>query len=564
MSIVKNIFNLLDNNTQHGFLDFLKRYNCKYKSTTDEEDKSKTYYFDYQSGKFIGTVRDGQKGVEVIFPGIYEATVEDLENIRTLCNHYTSIIPSHKMGYTISDDKKTVNISIAFYCNIVEDEFFKDSLEMCFNIQRGFVSDFDNIKKLRTSDIERDANSNNREAFLINQHEINCQDPTMKYRFSKSNLLTLSQLLSTVLQFTDEKYKSLKIVTDDEVRNITETKDIEKLNLSSLLIEGSGVKAHFVRDSAILSLKYSSRFDLDGDCYATITLTRTDDDNSSLYYRITVSLLQNSKTGLADDGSVSRYFSLLVAYDKESPKKKQQEFDYMWKDAMAKIDGHDRDQLTEEQKLICDISHPEIAYCMFWGLRNFYAERYYEALLLFESAYRKIRYFYFQLKRGDKDKVKDVCYYIGFCYSELKQYEKAYYYLSFVAQDNNLKYLREYINVLVNSKNLRIFEVINNISQSLGGMRNDDDDEEEEDESIVEFKHFLRRRHACALVDFGSLDRAEREFTAMLKVEDSKDYAISELAYIKRLRKSQEAEEAADENKAKDEANDKANENKEK
>ena len=56
------------------------------------------------------------------------------------------------------------------------------------------------------------------------------------------------------------------------------------------------------------------------------------------------------------------------------------------------------------------------------------------------------------------------------------------------------------------------------------------------------FINFMRRRRAYALIDHHQLDEAEKAFTAMLDDPENSDYALSELAYIKRLRHSENQE----------------------
>lgn len=61
-------------------------------------------------------------------------------------------------------------------------------------------------------------------------------------------------------------------------------------------------------------------------------------------------------------------------------------------------------------------------------------------------------------------------------------------------------------------------------------------DQDDLPENIKDFINFLRRRRGYAYIDFNQLDQAEKVFTQMLGEEDNADYAINELAYIKKLR----------------------------
>lgn len=62
------------------------------------------------------------------------------------------------------------------------------------------------------------------------------------------------------------------------------------------------------------------------------------------------------------------------------------------------------------------------------------------------------------------------------------------------------------------------------------------DEADELPDNIRSFMNFVRRRRGYAYIDFNQLDQAEKIFTHMLEEEENADYAINELAYIKKLR----------------------------
>ena len=84
---------------------------------------------------------------------------------------------------------------------------------------------------------------------------------------------------------------------------------------------------------------------------------------------------------------------------------------------------------------------------------------------------------------------------------------------------------------------------------------------EELPENIKDFINFLRRRRGYAYIDFNQLDNAEKIFTQMLKEEENADYAINELAYIKRLRQQRGEDVTASENTDSHDTNGHANPN---
>jgi lipopolysaccharide biosynthesis regulator YciM len=59
-----------------------------------------------------------------------------------------------------------------------------------------------------------------------------------------------------------------------------------------------------------------------------------------------------------------------------------------------------------------------------------------------------------------------------------------------------------------------------------------------ESPAITSYRHFLYRRHAFCLLDRGNLDKAEAEFKKLLDIPDSNAYALKELAYIQKQKKT--------------------------
>ena len=127
----------------------------------------------------------------------------------------------------------------------------------------------------------------------------------------------------------------------------------------------------------------------------------------------------------------------------------------------------------------------------------------------------------------------DSCYSIGWCYAELKLFERALFYLEICLMRGNIADKIEYINCLVNSKDVRAMWFILHELQQLSQLK-----ENEFTDEIIFYYHFLRRRRAYVLIDMGKLDDAEAEFTRMLDEEANKPFAQRELEYIKQLRTS--------------------------
>ena len=61
-------------------------------------------------------------------------------------------------------------------------------------------------------------------------------------------------------------------------------------------------------------------------------------------------------------------------------------------------------------------------------------------------------------------------------------------------------------------------------------------------EHVQKLLSFLKRRHGYSLIEFGKLDEAEKVFKSLLDDPTSQDYAVSELAYIQKLKANESPE----------------------
>jgi hypothetical protein len=121
---------------------------------------------------------------------------------------------------------------------------------------------------------------------------------------------------------------------------------------------------------------------------------------------------------------------------------------------------------------------------------------------------------------------------LGFCFCELKLYEKALYYLDIVWPINNIEYKMEYINCLVNKKDFRGISVVQGELDRIFKIKRT-----EWTNAIFYYYDYLQRRETYILVDMGRYDEAETVVKEMLTNETSKDFALGELAYIEKLRR---------------------------
>ena len=255
---------------------------------------------------------------------------------------------------------------------------------------------------------------------------------------------------------------------------------------------------------------------------------------------------------LSNEGRQPRSVSMLIALDRADDKQRQQEFDYMWSDAQLKAKNGEQGNLDEDQEMLCQVSVADVAYNLYWGQQLFHAQRYYEAILHLENVYNSFRENFFEMKGEHKRVFMETAYKLGFCYNELGLHKQAFYYLDLMASDGNIRHTMELVNSMANGKDLRLFSYTEGVMEEVKRNFNEED---ELPDNIRDFINFLRRRRGYAYIDFNQLDKAEKIFTQMLDEEENADYAINELAYIKKLRQ-QRGEDVPDseenENKSKD------------
>lgn len=542
---------------EKALVAFFDLYNCKYTIRDFESDKFRSYSFVFQGGHFVARLFSDTEGVEVIFPCIAEGALGYYTMVLSLCNRFNRFSLRYKFSYDLDDDKKMVTVHMSFFAETIDTLTFEDNLQHIFADARAFGEAFDHELGMagagNGADLGHAFAADERETFLLRHMEFSSQDSQFQFRPNDAEHLTVGQLVDNLLDRAPLVFTRLQVVTGT-LNEITDREAIEDYDLSTVLIDGTGSQARFTCDSAVVVLHYTTP-GVAGEAERTITfmLRNEGSDGDTLYYRINVLVeprdtsRRNALDSASDDVMPSS-ITLLVARDLTSTLKKCQEFDYMWKDAAIKLSESKDSELSETQRFVAGVKKPDIAFNMYWGHECMCRERYYEAVLYFKNAYNAMRLNYFAMDKKSKSLFYGLCYFIGFSYCELGLYEKAYYYLDLVGDMGKIDFTSEFINVMANAGDLRVFQFIEDI---MGDIKEEYDQDEELPERVQKFVDFMRRRRAFSLVTFGELDVAESEFKKMLNEPENRDYAIDELAFIQHKRDSRRAATQGDQAPAK-------------
>ena len=531
------------------FERFLKETNCTYSVTKEEE--STTIPFEFQAAHFIASIRKQDDCIEVTYPTMASAPLCQLHLVRSKCNERNNSNILFKFTYSIDHKDNEVNVHMSFFNNHVTSESMAHQLKAAFYFQREWQHDYDEAvstaKDHDTSDLESEIYKHEREMFMLRRLELRHQlDSSAASIAAGTGTLPLWQMLDTVAPLPEARLLFMTVNTVNGQQRIEQEQDIRNYDLRHALVEGEGKEARLTRDYAVLDLHYKLGLD-EKPMMSTIAITAEGEDTHSIYSRVTVTHTPRNASrlnSLSNENRQPRSVSMLIALDRSDDKQRQQEFDYMWTDAQLKAKNDELDSMTDEQKMLCQVHSSDVAYNLYWGQQLFHAERYYEAILHLENVYHSYREVFFDLTAEQKRSFMEVAYKLGFCYNELGQPKLAFYYLDLMASDGNIRHTMELVNSMANSKDLRLFSYTEGVMDE---VKHNFSEDEELPDNIRQFINFMRRRRGYAYIDFNQLDQAEKIFTKMLDEEENADYAINELAYIKKLRQ-QRGEKSTEQN----------------
>ncbi len=539
------------------FEQFLKENNCQY--DIEHEDNATIYNFEFQAAHFVAAIRKQDDCVEVTYPSMDSVSMAQLDLVRSKCNERNNSNILFKYSYSVDHESHRVNVHMSFFNNKITSEDLVHELKAAFHFQREWNRDFDEVvsvaKDSDTLDLESELYKHQREMFLLRRLELRHQlDSSAASIATGTQPLTLWQMLETVMPLPDAKLLFMTVNTVSNQQRIEDELDIRTYDLRRALVEGDGKQARLTRDYAMVDLHYKQGFD-EQPRLLTIALTAEGEDDHSIYTRVTLTQVPRNASrmhSLSNEGRQPRSVTMLIALDRSDDKQRQQEFDYMWSDAQLKAKQGEQDTLTAEQEMLSQVHVADVAYNLYWGQQMFHAERFYEAILYLENVFNSFRENFFEMRPEHKQVFMEAAYKLGFCYNELGLYKQAFYYLDLMANDGNIRHTMELVNMMANSKDLRLFSYTEGVMNEV--KRNFSEDEDLPD-NIRDLINFLRRRRGYAYIDFNQLDKAEEIFTRMLDEEDNADYAINELAYIKKLRKQRDEDIAANDNPQTDSGN---------
>ena len=516
----------------------LKALNCT--GEWRKEGDAALVRYTFQSGHFGIRILGNCPQVELSYLFFAEAEMKDINIVRHVCNHFNLNSTGPRFSYSINEETNIIDMHILTPL-LLDDDRAKDILSSAmvdmFLWQNSFIRSLTDVKKeaksSATSDLEWSEKEVARDFFLLREQELRHQKKGAEWRQNDKEAATLKQWMDKVFGLVDVVFSELTVVTD-AVTVINDRESIASYNLSDTLI----VDGAFVRQKAMLDLVFFLPAHPTTRRRMTFSIQQADGCEDVLYYQVVATLLPlPSGIGrpLHSKEVQVQSHSVLLAYDLRSTKQLQDEFVYMWKEAKSKVANGEENQLTEEQRLIANVESVDAARFVYRSRTLYRQKRYYEAISFLENAYRLLNSNIDKKSLEERNLFLEVCYMLGFCYNELQQYDRAYYYLTFVTGINRTLYAEEYVNCMIYLGDYRSLMTIDGILEDLHNSIVEDEEGEVE-QSVHPFLQFLYRRKAYVLVELHRFDEAEEMLRQMIDDPESGDFALDELAYIQQLR----------------------------
>lgn len=516
----------------------LKALNCT--GEWRKEGDAALVRYTFQSGHFGIRIIGNCPQVELSYLFFAEAEMKDINIVRHVCNHFNLNSTGPRFSYSINEETNIIDMHILTPL-LLDDDRAKDILSSAmvdmFLWQNSFIRSLTDVKKeaksSATNDLEWSEKEVARDFFLLREQELRHQKKGAEWRQNDKEAATLKQWMDKVFGLVDVVFSELTVVTDTVIV-INDRESIASYNLSDTLI----VDGAFVRQKAMLDLVFFLPAHPTTRRRMTFSIQQADGCEDVLYYQVVATLLPlPSGIGrpLHSKEVQVQSHSVLLAYDLRSTKQLQDEFVYMWKEAKSKVANGEENQLTEEQRLIANVESVDAARFVYRSRTLHRQKRYYEAISCLENAYRLLNSNIDKKSLEERNLFLEVCYMLGFCYNELQQYDRAYYYLTFVTGVNRTLYAEEYVNCMIYLGDYRSLMTIDGILEDLHNSIVEDEEGEVE-QSVHPFLQFLYRRKAYVLVELHRFDEAEEMLRQMIDDPESGDFALDELAYIQQLR----------------------------
>ena len=375
-------------------------------------------------------------------------------------------------------------------------------------------------------------------------------------RFNKENCVTLGFILETLFDVKKEDLYWLHIFSSNfdrsrvDNRQIDNKDEIWEYNLFDAIfsMNDKGESSSMQGQNTTITIRYDKAYYKREDKESCDDKSILYNDNSIIlflrniaasgegtwYMRVSAMLPDFTAD---DDMRASRSrnspqtMSFVLAWDETDPTDRLGEYQRLFDSMVEK--SNTGQPLTEDETLILTtyMHRNSVGYDFGYAKWLLGQKRYFDALMQFLKVHEALK------RNKDKSITEaylDTCVCLGYCYNELEQYEKAYYYLDIVVnyvdkQYRKPAYIIEYVNCLCNNNDDRAMGLMCYWIKELEGKK-----ELSADETALYW--FLHRRIAYLFIEMKEYDDAEKLLNILTEHSETAEFAKQELEYLKRIK----------------------------
>ena len=451
--------------------------NCTVQWEKDDGNYIGTYQ--YQSGHFRLNVQNAEPYVRLLYPFFYETELDYIETVRQVCNDINFQAEICRLVYSIDGTRGKVHVHIMGMLLLDEGkakEMLERAMQEAFKWHHDFVSvikeRLDDAKGALNHDAEKRDATKQREQFLVSELEMMYQEAGPDWHDDGATV-PLQQLLASAMGLTDIVMRHFSLTRGERVVMIDNPDAIASFDVKTALVD----EGRFMCHSAVALLDYYDPRDPVRMRHLTIHFKQEGQTPDTLYYRVTMALTPVSMSRAVSEQHMDRHkqmCSVLMGCDLQPSQKRLERFRYVWKEAMAKEQNGNVADMNEEEKMLCSLRNPRYGQALLRGRALYDQGRFYESVRCLENIFEQMQESYYQMPTAARAAFMEICYMVGACYTHLRQYRKASYYLQITLQVRRVDYMKMFINCLVNGHDFRAMFFIDSFLDDLSAMFNSD------------------------------------------------------------------------------------------
>ena len=502
------------------------------------------YLIAYQGGYFSFTFTEDSRWVDITYQAFERCKYEYVNKIMLEVNSLNYNCGGWNCYLSLSGDEKeerplNVNLAYRFVLNgslaQIKDSL-KQILEQAFFVARDFSGQLkEKISKQEEMDDEFFTNKafNNKIAYIQRLKEMNHLDGQHE-EFTDSSALSVDSLVKYFMNVDFGLLQNMRIIKGNQVEEISDVNEINQFDIREYIKMQPNV-ASLKNISIIIGFEKQELM---------INLAQINGSTEkSLFYVVNIVCSGCDLDGYMDNRFPSNARTLLEIRLTDA-EQDYWEARYMIDEASDKAKSCHMNDLSDEQRLVLAHTQPSLQLDLYWGKKYYNKQCYLQALYYFNRIFENLRE---QCKDWDEETNKlytEICYYIGFIYSDLKMYDRAFYYLWPAQSNGKISGTYEFVNCLCNMKDIGAKGYISSKAKEVTELMNKS---EEDSERLLPLYNFLRRRYVYVLIDRGELDEAEEMLNGMIADEQDLDFANGELEYIKTIKGKDQGDSKKDE-----------------